>query len=80
MSIEKSKEEIIKEVELLIIEHWDFLDRARNSLAREEDFRAELKKLAEKMEMKARTFYIGLRLESLKNELKKRQEEKHEKD
>jgi hypothetical protein len=71
MSIEKSKEEIIKEVELLIIEHWDFLDRARNSLAREEDFRAELKNLAEKLEMKAKLFYMGLRIEVLGNELKK---------
>jgi radical SAM superfamily enzyme YgiQ (UPF0313 family) len=72
MSIEKSKEEIIKEVELLIIEHWDFLDRARNSLARTEDFRAELKKLAEKLEMKAKMFYMGLRIELLGNELKKK--------
>ena len=72
MIIEKSKEEIIKEVELLIIEHWDFLDRARNSLARTEDFRAELKKLAEKLEMKAKMFYMGLRIELLGNELKKK--------
>jgi uncharacterized HAD superfamily protein len=72
MSIEKSKEEIIKEAELLIIEVWDWLDRARSSLAREENFRSELKKLAEKLEMKARMFYIGARIELLGNELKKK--------
>ena len=72
MSIEKSKEEIIKEAELLIIEVWDWLDRARSDLSRRENFRAELKELAEKLEMKARTFYIGARLELLGNELKKK--------
>jgi hypothetical protein len=71
MSIEKSKEEIIKEVELFIIEYWDWLDRARSNLSRWEDSRLELKKLAEKIEMKMRMLYIGTRMELLGNELKK---------
>ena len=44
-----------------------------------DDWRPELRELLEKMEMRMRALYMEARIKLLRNELKKIQEEKHEK-
>ena len=44
-----------------------------------DDWRPELREVLEKMEMRMRTLYMEARIELLRNELKRIQEENHEK-